>query len=110
PRRLRQRPGHARRRRRRGPGRVARRPAHRPRPEVRGRLRHLPGGRAVAAAGPVRSLLTRRRLAPALGVALALAVLAFPLAVTGPFPRHVMIMVFLYGTLASAWNILAGYC
>jgi branched-chain amino acid transport system permease protein len=38
------------------------------------------------------------------------AVLAFPVAVTLPFPRDVMIRIFLYATLASAWNILAGYC
>ena len=38
------------------------------------------------------------------------AVLAFPLVFTRPFPRHVMIMIFLYGALATAWNILAGYC
>ena len=36
--------------------------------------------------------------------------LAFPLAVTQPFPRDVMIRIVLYGALASAWNILAGYC
>jgi len=41
---------------------------------------------------------------------LGLAVLAFPLVFVGPFPRHVMIMIFLYGALATAWNILAGYC
>lgn len=35
---------------------------------------------------------------------------AFPLLFTQPFPRHVMIMIFLYGALATAWNILAGYC
>jgi len=38
------------------------------------------------------------------------AVVAFPLVFTRPFPRHVMIMIFLYGALATAWNILAGYC
>ncbi len=43
-------------------------------------------------------------------VGLAVAVLAFPLAVTQPFSRDVMIRIFLYGALASAWNILAGYC
>jgi branched-chain amino acid transport system permease protein len=37
-------------------------------------------------------------------------VVAFPLVFTRPFPRHVMIMIFLYGALATAWNILAGYC
>jgi branched-chain amino acid transport system permease protein len=42
--------------------------------------------------------------------ALLAAVLAFPLVVTLPFPRHVMVMIFLYGSLAAAWNILAGYC
>jgi branched-chain amino acid transport system permease protein len=30
--------------------------------------------------------------------------------VTLPFPRHILIMIFLYGALATAWNILAGYC
>ncbi len=39
-----------------------------------------------------------------------LGLLTFPLAFTRPFPRHVMIMIFLYGALASAWNVLAGYC
>lgn len=34
----------------------------------------------------------------------------FPLAFTLPFPRHIMIMIFLYGALATAWNIIAGYC
>ncbi|MBI2154709.1 MAG: branched-chain amino acid ABC transporter permease [Candidatus Rokubacteria bacterium] len=39
-----------------------------------------------------------------------LALLAFPLLVTLPHRRHVMIMIFLYAMLATAWNILAGYC
>lgn len=39
-----------------------------------------------------------------------LALLAFPLVETRPFPRHVMITIFLYGMLATAWNLLAGYC
>jgi branched-chain amino acid transport system permease protein len=38
------------------------------------------------------------------------AVLAFPVVFAEPFPRHVMIMIFLYGALATAWNILGGYC
>ncbi len=38
------------------------------------------------------------------------ALLAFPLVFTLPFPRHVMIMIFLYAMLAQAWNLLAGYC
>ena len=36
--------------------------------------------------------------------------LAFPLVFTKPFPRHVMISIFLYAMLAQAWNLLAGYC
>lgn len=43
-------------------------------------------------------------------LALLAAVLVFPAVFTLPFPRHVMIMIFLYGSLAVAWNILAGYC
>jgi branched-chain amino acid transport system permease protein len=46
----------------------------------------------------------------ALLLALLAAALAFPAVFALPFPRHVMIMVFLYGSLAVAWNILAGYC
>jgi branched-chain amino acid transport system permease protein len=46
----------------------------------------------------------------ALAALLLLVVLAFPLVFTRPFPRHVMIMIFLYAALATAWNILAGYC
>jgi branched-chain amino acid transport system permease protein len=41
---------------------------------------------------------------------LLLGALLFPLVFTLPFPRHVMILIFLYGALAAAWNILAGYC
>jgi branched-chain amino acid transport system permease protein len=46
----------------------------------------------------------------ALAAVFVLALLAFPLVFAGPFPRHVMIMIFLYGALATAWNVLAGYC
>jgi branched-chain amino acid transport system permease protein len=42
-------------------------------------------------------------------VALALLV-AFPLVFTLPYPRDVMIRIFLYAMLATAWNMLAGYC
>jgi branched-chain amino acid transport system permease protein len=45
-----------------------------------------------------------------LGVALLAAALLFPVVVTLPYPRDVMIRIFLYATLAQAWNILAGYC
>ena len=37
-------------------------------------------------------------------------VLAYPVVFVRPFPRHIMIMIFLYGALATAWNVLAGYC
>jgi branched-chain amino acid transport system permease protein len=50
----------------------------------------------------------------ALGRAVALALLgalfAFPLVFTLPYPRDVMIRIFLYAMLATAWNVLAGYC
>jgi len=41
---------------------------------------------------------------------LLVAALVFPAVFTLPFPRHVMILIYLYGTLAAAWNLLAGYC
>ena len=43
------------------------------------------------------------------GLAL-LVLLALPALVTRPHHRHVLIMIFLYAMLATAWNILAGYC
>ena len=33
----------------------------------------------------------------------------FPLAFTKPFPQHVMILIFMFGTMAVAWNIMGGY-
>jgi len=51
-----------------------------------------------------------RRLRIAASLLVLLALLAFPLIFTLPFPRHVMIMIFLYAMLAQAWNLLAGYC
>jgi branched-chain amino acid transport system permease protein len=44
------------------------------------------------------------------GLVVLAALVAFPLVFTKPFPRHVMIMIFLYAMLAQAWNVLAGYC
>jgi branched-chain amino acid transport system permease protein len=52
--------------------------------------------------------MTHGRLA--LGVALLAAALLFPAFVTLPYPRDVLIRIFLFATLAQAWNILAGYC
>ena len=37
------------------------------------------------------------------------ALLAFPLLVTQTFPIHVMILVFMFGMLGVAWNIMGGY-
>src|SRR5207237_200409 len=65
----------------------------------------LPPGRALAAPGPVRKVLKRAAL-----LLLLAAVVIFPAVVTLPFPRDVMIRIFLYAMLAGAWNILAGYC
>ena len=39
----------------------------------------------------------------------ALIFLIYPLIFTLPFPRHVMIMIFLYATLGLAWNMIGGY-
>jgi len=35
--------------------------------------------------------------------------LIYPLIFTLPFPRHVVIMIFLYATLGLAWNMIGGY-
>jgi len=39
----------------------------------------------------------------------AVIFLIYPLIFTLPFPRHLMIMIFLYATLGLAWNMLGGY-
>ena len=33
----------------------------------------------------------------------------FPLVITQPFPQHVMILVFMFGMIGVAWNIMGGY-
>ncbi len=35
--------------------------------------------------------------------------IAYPHIFSLPFPRHLMIMVFIYATLGSAWNLIGGY-
>ncbi|MGH7267827.1 MAG: branched-chain amino acid ABC transporter permease, partial [Candidatus Rokuibacteriota bacterium] len=42
--------------------------------------------------------------------ALAAVLLVFPAVFVQPYPRDVMIKIFLYGLLAQAWNLLGGYC
>ena len=39
----------------------------------------------------------------------AVAAIAYPHIFSSPFPRHLMIMVFIYATLGSAWNLIGGY-
>ena len=51
-----------------------------------------------------------RRTGLALGIVLLGVALLFPALVTLPYPRDVLIRIFLFATLAQAWNILAGYC
>ena len=46
----------------------------------------------------------------ALLAALGAALLAFPWVFVQPYPRDVMIRIFLYALLAQAWNLLGGYC
>jgi branched-chain amino acid transport system permease protein len=52
--------------------------------------------------------MSRTRLA--VGLVLLAAAVLFPALVTLPYPRDVLIRIFLFATLAQAWNILAGYC
>ncbi len=49
-----------------------------------------------------------RLVASAFAVA-AVALVAFPFVFGGPFPLHVMILTFMFATLAVAWNIMGGY-
>ena len=49
------------------------------------------------------------RLALVVAAVVAAALVAFPFIFTGPFPLHVMIVTFMFATLAVAWNIMGGY-
>jgi branched-chain amino acid transport system permease protein len=42
--------------------------------------------------------------------ALGAGLVAFPWVFVRPYPRDVMIRIFLYALLAQAWNLLGGYC
>jgi len=42
-------------------------------------------------------------------IIVAILVLLFPVFFTLPFPRHLMIMIFLYATMGLAWNLIGGY-
>jgi branched-chain amino acid transport system permease protein len=57
------------------------------------------------AAGRTISLTINRIILPLFIVALLL----FPVFVTAPFPRRIMILIFLFAMLGQAWNILGGY-
>jgi branched-chain amino acid transport system permease protein len=50
------------------------------------------------------------RVGLAVGLVLLGAALLLPVVVALPYPRDVLIRIFLFATLAQAWNILAGYC
>lgn len=42
-------------------------------------------------------------------IILAILFLLFPAFFSLPFPRHLMIMIFLYATMGLAWNLIGGY-
>jgi branched-chain amino acid transport system permease protein len=42
-------------------------------------------------------------------VAAVLALVGLPFVVDGRFPLHVLVMTFIFATLAAAWNIMGGY-
>ena len=62
----------------------------------------------AAIAEPSKPPFTRRQILVCLLGAAALV--AYPFLFDNPFPRHVMIMIFLYALMAQSWNIMAGYC
>jgi branched-chain amino acid transport system permease protein len=43
------------------------------------------------------------------GVVVLILFILFPLVFQKPFPQHVMILVFMFGMMAVAWNIMGGY-
>ncbi len=45
----------------------------------------------------------------AAAVGLVFALIVYPFVMTLPFPRHIVIMALLFGTMGTAWNILGGF-
>ena len=45
----------------------------------------------------------------AIGAAVALLVLAWPLVFRGPYPQHLMILILMNALLGTAWNVLGGF-
>lgn len=43
------------------------------------------------------------------GIVVLILLILFPLFFQKPFPQHVMILVFMFGMMAVAWNIMGGY-
>jgi branched-chain amino acid transport system permease protein len=43
------------------------------------------------------------------GIVVLILLILFPLVFQKPFPQHVMILVFMFGMMAVAWNIMGGY-
>jgi branched-chain amino acid transport system permease protein len=43
------------------------------------------------------------------GIVVLILLILYPLAFSKPFPQHVMILVFMFGMMAVAWNIMGGY-
>jgi len=48
----------------------------------------------------------RKKIFMAVGLAFSII---YPLLFTLPFPRHLMIMIFMYATMGLAWNMIGGY-
>jgi len=42
-------------------------------------------------------------------VVVFILLMIYPVIFTNPFPRHLLIMIFLYGSMGLAWNIIGGY-
>jgi branched-chain amino acid transport system permease protein len=43
------------------------------------------------------------------GIVVLILLILFPLVFQKPFPQHIMILVFMFGMMAVAWNIMGGY-
>lgn len=53
--------------------------------------------------------VSRRRLAPVLMALCLVLLLAAPLALTGSYPRHLLIMSLIYAVVAASWDVSLGY-
>src|SRR5262249_49498955 len=71
--------------------------------------RHIPTRADIETVGAARQIKSMKRTLTLLLTALLLFLTAAPFIIQGRYAQHILILILLYVTLGSAWNILGGF-